>query len=253
MRSTMPTPHELRRRRASRAKNSRGPPTARRSISIIASTGPLPSAHRRGAGRSGRGLRANPHRISHDLQFGTLDAQPRADRVARSAPTPSEIALATNTSYGINLAAFSLPLKAGDVVLSPDLRVSGERLSVDAARRTARRRVSRDSQCDEGVLDPATARARARGRSRSRRRRVVGAVRDRRARRSRGARRALSRARRVLRRRRHSGAWPAHARSRARRTSTSWPAARRSGCSRRGVRGSSMCAASSSSSSSRTT
>jgi selenocysteine lyase/cysteine desulfurase len=31
-----------------------------------------------------------------------------------------EIALAANTSYGINLAAFSLPLHEGDVVLNPD-------------------------------------------------------------------------------------------------------------------------------------
>ena len=33
----------------------------------------------------------------------------------------SEIALATNTSFGINLAAFALPLAPGDVVLTPDL------------------------------------------------------------------------------------------------------------------------------------
>ena len=83
-----------------------------------ASTGPLParSLH---AIRDFDERRAAPHRLSDDLQFATL-ARSR-ELVARLiGADDSEIGLAVNTSFGINLAAFSLPLGPGDVVLTPD-------------------------------------------------------------------------------------------------------------------------------------
>jgi selenocysteine lyase/cysteine desulfurase len=83
-----------------------------------ASTGPLPERALR-AIRDFDERRAAPHRLSDDLQFATL-ARGR-ELVARLIGADvGEIALAVNTSYGINLAAFALPLGAGDVVLTPD-------------------------------------------------------------------------------------------------------------------------------------
>jgi cysteine desulfurase / selenocysteine lyase len=61
-------------------------------------------------------LRAQPHRISPELQFGTL-AESR-QRIARMiGADPAEIALSINTGHGLNLAAHALPLSPGDVVL----------------------------------------------------------------------------------------------------------------------------------------
>ena len=81
-----------------------------------ASTGPLP-------GRTLRAVhefderRAAPYRLSDDLQFATLTRG--RELIARLiGADPTEIGLAVNTSYGINLAAFSLPLGAGDIVLT---------------------------------------------------------------------------------------------------------------------------------------
>jgi cysteine desulfurase/selenocysteine lyase len=83
-----------------------------------ASTGPLPQRTLR-AVREFDERRAAPYRLSDELQFATL-ARGR-DLLARLiAADPAEIALAVNTSYGLNLAAFSLPLGAGDVVVTPD-------------------------------------------------------------------------------------------------------------------------------------
>lgn len=83
-----------------------------------ASTGPLPERTLR-AIREFDERRGAPHRLSDDLQFATL-ARSR-ELVARLINADaSEIGLAINTSYGINLAAFSLPLGPGDVVLTPD-------------------------------------------------------------------------------------------------------------------------------------
>ena len=64
---------------------------------------------------------------------------------------PAEIALATNTTFGINLAAFSLPLKRGDVVLSPDLEFPA---NVYPWMQLAERRgiEYRRLECDDGVL-----------------------------------------------------------------------------------------------------
>lgn len=83
-----------------------------------ASTGPLPSRCIEAVGEWTR-LRATPQRLSDELLFTTL-ARSR-ELVARLInAAPAEIALATNTGYGLNLAARALPLAPGDVVLTPD-------------------------------------------------------------------------------------------------------------------------------------
>ena len=84
-----------------------------------ASTGPTPARCVEAVCRWA-GLRATPHRLPDDLLFSTLaTSRQLVARMIGAAPT--EIALATNTGFGINLAARALPLKAGDVVLTPDL------------------------------------------------------------------------------------------------------------------------------------
>ena len=84
-----------------------------------ASTGPLPQ-RALDAQAAFNAARAAPFRMTEEMQFGTL-ARSR-DLVARLiGATPETIALAVNTSFGINLAAFALPLRPGDVVLGPDL------------------------------------------------------------------------------------------------------------------------------------
>ena len=83
-----------------------------------ASTGPLP---RRTVDTLSRWAeaRATPHRLTDEALFGTL-ARSR-DLVARLiGARTTEVALATNTTWGLNLAALALPLGPGDVVLTPD-------------------------------------------------------------------------------------------------------------------------------------
>jgi cysteine desulfurase/selenocysteine lyase len=64
-------------------------------------------------------LRAEPWRISVEMQFGTLaTARERCARLIGA--SPSGIALMVNTSYGLNLAARALPFEPGDVVLTSD-------------------------------------------------------------------------------------------------------------------------------------
>lgn len=83
-----------------------------------ASTGPLP-ARTVAAVTEFTALRAEPWRISEELQFGTLvRTRELVARLIGSAP--SEIAVMVNTSYGLNLAARALPFEAGDVVLTFD-------------------------------------------------------------------------------------------------------------------------------------
>lgn len=116
-----------------------------------ASTGPLPARSVR-ALEEWAHLRANPQRIAHDLQFGTL-AKSRALVAQLIGADASEIALATNTTYGLNLAAFSLPLRAGDVVLTPDREFPANVYPWMAL--AERRGVEyRRLECHEGVLDP---------------------------------------------------------------------------------------------------
>ena len=64
-------------------------------------------------------LRAEPWRISVDMQFGTLE-NARGGCARLIGAEPSEIALMVNTSYGLNLAARALPFEPGDVVLTSD-------------------------------------------------------------------------------------------------------------------------------------
>jgi selenocysteine lyase/cysteine desulfurase len=118
-----------------------------------ASTGPLPARTVRVTEEWAR-LRANPNRISHDFQFDAL-ARGRELIARLIGAEVGEIALATNTSYGMNLAAFSLPLRAGDVVLTPDQEFPANVypwMQLAKQRGVEYRRV----QCPEGVLDRAT-------------------------------------------------------------------------------------------------
>ena len=63
--------------------------------------------------------RCTPHRLSKDEQFGALNrARSLAARLLNV--SAAEIALATNTSFGLNIAARALPLEAGDIVLVSD-------------------------------------------------------------------------------------------------------------------------------------
>jgi cysteine desulfurase / selenocysteine lyase len=117
-----------------------------------ASTGPLPQRTVRALTEWAK-LRENPQRISHEKQFGLLSRA--RELIARLVgASPQEIALATNTSYGINLAAFSLPLKARDVILSPTREFPA---NVYPWMQTARKRGAehRMIECDGGVLDAA--------------------------------------------------------------------------------------------------
>ena len=63
--------------------------------------------------------RASPHLVDFDEQFGTLD-RCRALLAELVGASTGEIALATNTGAGINLAAWGLPLGRGDEVIVPD-------------------------------------------------------------------------------------------------------------------------------------
>jgi selenocysteine lyase/cysteine desulfurase len=80
-----------------------------------ASTGPIPERARRELEAFAR-ERATPFRLADDRLLGILSAA--RERAARLLGAEvAEIALATNTSYGLNLAARMLPLGAGDIVL----------------------------------------------------------------------------------------------------------------------------------------
>lgn len=83
-----------------------------------AGIGPLPERTRRVI-EEFAGLRAAPHRLSEKVLFGTLADSRRLAATLINAE-PDEIALAPNTSYGLNLAARALPLEPGDVVLVSD-------------------------------------------------------------------------------------------------------------------------------------
>lgn len=115
-----------------------------------ASTGPLPARAIRKTEEWAR-LRGNPDRVPGELQFGTL-ARGR-ELIARLIGADStEIALSTNTTFGINLAAFALPLATGDVVLTPDLEFPANVypwMQLAERRGVEYRRIA----CDDGVLD----------------------------------------------------------------------------------------------------
>ncbi|MGQ0713085.1 MAG: aminotransferase class V-fold PLP-dependent enzyme [Gemmatimonadaceae bacterium] len=83
-----------------------------------ASTGPLPVRTVR-ALSEWTAMRTEPWRITDDMELEVMDrARELAARLVGA--TAGEIALTTNTSHGINIAARCLPLRRGDVVLTPD-------------------------------------------------------------------------------------------------------------------------------------
>ena len=83
-----------------------------------ASIGPLPERSRRRLDEY-NALRAAPYRMNDHDFFSELD-RARALSARLLNVTPGEIALAFNTSYGLNVAARGLPLEPGDVVLASD-------------------------------------------------------------------------------------------------------------------------------------
>jgi len=83
-----------------------------------ASTGPLP-VRAVAALDEFNALRAEPWRVSQEMQFGTA-ARSRELCARMIGADAREIALMVNTSYGLNLAARALPFEPGDVVLTSD-------------------------------------------------------------------------------------------------------------------------------------
>jgi selenocysteine lyase/cysteine desulfurase len=115
-----------------------------------ASTGPLPRRAVETLSEWAR-LRAEPNRISQAMQFDTL-TRGRELIASLIGADPGEIALATNTSFGLNLAAFGLPLRRGDVVLSPDQEFPAN--VYPWMQLAARHGIEyRLLHCDDGVLD----------------------------------------------------------------------------------------------------
>jgi selenocysteine lyase/cysteine desulfurase len=83
-----------------------------------ASTGPLAERTVK-ALQAFNELRAEPWKISQEYQFGVVDRS--RDLLAQLINADAgEIALMTNTSYGLNFAATSLPLKPGDAIVYSD-------------------------------------------------------------------------------------------------------------------------------------
>jgi selenocysteine lyase/cysteine desulfurase len=83
-----------------------------------ASIGPMPERTRRALEQMGQ-KRARPFEIKPEDQFGALvRSRELAARLIHA--EPAEIALATNTSYGLSIAARALPFQHGDVVLVSD-------------------------------------------------------------------------------------------------------------------------------------
>ncbi len=83
-----------------------------------ASIGPLPERTRLALAATTE-RRARPFELKGEDQFGGLArGRELIGRLINAAPT--EIALATNTTYGLSIAARALPLSAGDIVLVSD-------------------------------------------------------------------------------------------------------------------------------------
>lgn len=83
-----------------------------------ASTGPIPERTRRAVDEFNR-KRATPYLLP-DADLFAIFTESR-ELIARMLNAdPAEIALASNTSYGLNLAARALPLAPGDIVLLSD-------------------------------------------------------------------------------------------------------------------------------------
>src|SRR5712692_9062004 len=83
-----------------------------------ASVGPIPERTRR-ALDAFTARRTAPHLLpDRELVAGLEAARVAVARLIHA--DPAEVALATNTSHGLNLAARALPLKPADVVLVSD-------------------------------------------------------------------------------------------------------------------------------------
>ena len=119
-----------------------------------ASTGPLPRRTVETT-EAWAALRAEPHRLADTTLFATL-SRSRELIATLIGARRSEIALAVNTSYGMNLAAFALPLVRGDVIVTPDLEFPANVYPWAAAARTRgleyRRIPLRDGVLDEDTL-----------------------------------------------------------------------------------------------------
>jgi cysteine desulfurase / selenocysteine lyase len=83
-----------------------------------ASVGPLPQRARDALDAYGL-KRAEPHRLGNDDFFPVLD-RARALVAGLIGADAGEIVLTTNTSWGVNLAAYALPLGPGDIVLGSE-------------------------------------------------------------------------------------------------------------------------------------
>ena len=83
-----------------------------------AGTGPLPSRTVRALAEWDH-IRAEPWRNTAKEQFGVL-ARSRQLCARMIGAVPDEIAMMVNTTYGINVAASSIPLREGDVIVTPD-------------------------------------------------------------------------------------------------------------------------------------
>ena len=64
-------------------------------------------------------IRAEPWRNTAREQFGVL-ARSRELCARMIGAVPDEIAMTVNTTYGLNVAASSMPLEPGDVIITPD-------------------------------------------------------------------------------------------------------------------------------------
>jgi selenocysteine lyase/cysteine desulfurase len=83
-----------------------------------ASTGPIPARTQRAIDEVEH-RRREPFRMADNHHVGVMrDARAAVARLIGA--EPGEVALTPNTSYGINMAAQTLPLAAGDEVLVPD-------------------------------------------------------------------------------------------------------------------------------------
>lgn len=115
-----------------------------------AGTGSLPERTIRVAIEWAR-LRATPNKVAFEQQFGAL-AKGRELIAKLIGADHTEIAIATNTTFGVNLAAFCLPLKKGDVVVSPNQEFPANVYPWMAL--AQRKGVEyRQIRCDEDVLD----------------------------------------------------------------------------------------------------
>ena len=122
-----------------------------------ASTGPLPQRAVEAVSEWAR-LRATPHLLKDDALLGTL-ARSRELIAAMVRAQSGEIALATNTSYGINLAARALPLTPGDVIVTPDGEFPANVYPWMAAARARGLEYRRVPVPDSGIVEDALERA----------------------------------------------------------------------------------------------